>query len=471
VSVMPVSTVSSSPGDRFVFAALLSLVALSPLPFGANTPFWSALLSALGLGLLLTAVVRMAPGQRMAAGAALRDLRWPLILFAVAMAFAFFQALPGMPEGMAHPVWQEMEQATGKSGWGSISIAPGATVEAVVRIFSYAAIFLAALFTCGTPERARFAFRVMAIAGVLYAAYGIAVELAGLNMVAWAEKDAYEGYVTATFINRNSFAAYAGIGAVCALSVLGAMLVRQARRSNVPRSRRLEGLFSLLFGAALPWIFCALTILAALMMTGSRGGAVAALAGIAAMIVLWVAATRRRGRFSAVFTLAFAGVILAGIVLAFGRPLLLRFEEKGFDDNAREASTAIVLSAIEDAPLLGSGFGTFPQAFTLYRTDSLNPAHAYDKAHNTFLENAMEMGIPMSLVFFSAIGLVVLLLARLMFRQRHGHDLLAAAAASIALVALHSVIDFSLQIPAINATLAFIAGTALSPFLMPREAT
>lgn len=470
MSAGPVRANGALPGDGISFAALLGLVALAPLPFGANTPFWSALLCVLGLGFLLLAVMRMAPDQRLAAGAAMRDLRWPLMLFAAAMVFALFQAVPGMPDGIAHPVWREMAQATGQSGWDSISIAPAATVEAVVRIFSYAAIFLAALFTCATPERARLAFRIIAITGALYAAYGIVVEMAGLNMVAWAEKDAYEGFVTATFINRNSYAAYAGIGAVLALSVLGGLMVRQARRTNAPRNRRLEGFISLLFGAALPWIFCALIILAALMMTGSRGGVVAALAGLAAMVILWVAATRRRGRFSAIFTLAFAGVVLAGVVLAFGRPLLLRFEEKGFDDNAREASTAIVLSAIEDAPLLGSGFGTFPQAFTLYRTDSLNPAHAYDKAHNTFLENAMEMGIPMSLVLFSAIGLVVFLLTQLMFRQRHGHDLLAAAAASVALVALHSVIDFSLQIPAINATLAFIAGTALSPFLMPREA-
>lgn len=459
------------PGDGPAFAGLLAMIALAPLPFGSNTIFWSFLLSSFGLFLFLVVLARMSEGQRLAAATALHDLRWPLILFAVVAAFALAQALPGMPEGIAHPVWQELERATGQPGWGSISIAPAATVEATTRIFSYVAIFLAALFSCVSPERARLALRVVAAVGVLYAAYGILVELAGLNMVAWVVKDAYEGFVTATFINRNSYAAYAGIGTVCALAVLAGIMVRQMRKQGGPGSRRLEGMISLLFGAALPWFICALVLLAALVMTGSRGGVVAALAGIGSMAILWLAAARRRGRFSAVFTLAFAGVVLGSFVLAFGRPLLLRFEEKGFDDSAREASTAIVLSAIQDAPLLGSGFGTFPQAFTLYRTDSLNPAHAYDKAHNTFLENAMELGIPVSLLLYAAIGLVLLLMARLMFRQRHGHDLLAAATACVALVSLHSVIDFSLQIPAINATLAFIAGTALSPFLMSRSQT
>ncbi len=448
-------------GDGKAFAVLAAAIMLVPLPFGANTPFWSWLLSASAFALLLVALLRMKAPQRLAATSALRDLRWPLFLFAAASAYILVQTLPAMPTGLAHPVWAELEAAIGTPGWGSISIAPAATLEALAKLLAYVAIFLTALVTCVSPERARLAFKALAVMGAAYAAYGILMEVSGANMVAWMEKDAYEGFVTATFINRNSYAAYAGIGAVCAVSVLTGIILRRQRRHGGPRARRLEAVMMTIFGQGLPWLVAALVILAALMMTGSRGGVVATMAGLVMMAVIWVAAARRRGRFSALFTLAFAGVVLAGVVFAFGRPLLMRFEEKGFDDRAREASTAITLSAIADAPLLGTGFGTFPQAFTLYRTDTLNPAHAYDKAHNTWLENAMELGIPAALVLFASIGIVLLLLARLIFVQQHGHDLLAAALSAVALVSVHSTIDFSLQIPAINATLAFLAGTAV----------
>ena len=60
------------------------------------------------------------------------------------------------------------------------------------------------------PDRARRGIRVMAWAGVGYAVYGILALLFDPTEILWREKTAYLGNLTATFINRNTAAAYFG---------------------------------------------------------------------------------------------------------------------------------------------------------------------------------------------------------------------------------------------------------------------
>ena len=67
---------------------------------------------------------------------------------------------------------------------------------------------------------------MLAAIAVAYALYGLVVQLGGFEMVAWEEKRHYQDSVTSTFINRNSYGTFAGIG----LLVICGLLVRAMRR-------------------------------------------------------------------------------------------------------------------------------------------------------------------------------------------------------------------------------------------------
>ena len=75
--------------------------------------------------------------------------------------------------------------------------------------------------------------------------------------------------------------------------------------------------------------------------------------------------------------------------------------------------------AIADRPWLGSGYGTFKEVYLIYRDESL-PDMLLSKAHNTYLENAVELGIPAALLLNGAVlGVVVLCVAGLRRRRRN----------------------------------------------------
>ena len=82
-----------------------------------------------------------------------------------------------------------------------------------------------------------------------------------------------------------------------------------------------------------------------------------------------------------------------------------------------------------------------------------------DKAHNTYLELAAELGVPMTAALVIGLGWLVVRMVRANPRLEPGAAL-AAVGASI-LVAVHSLFDFGLEIPAITVTWLLLLGAGL----------
>ena len=85
--------------------------------------------------------------------------------------------------------------------------------------------------------------------------------------------------------------------------------------------------------------------------------------------------------------------------------------------------------------------------------------YAYlDRAHNTYLENAFELGWPAAILLFSVIGGAFLVCVRGL--RNRGRDWIypAIAIAATVQIAIHSWFDFSLQMPAVAITYACILG-------------
>ena len=105
----------------------------------------------------------------------------------------------------------------------------------------------------------------------------------------------------------------------------------------------------------------------------------------------------------------------------------------------------MIIAAIPSNPYLGTGYGTFEQAFMAYKSYPLSFAN-WSKAHNSYLELAFEMGIPATI---AVVGLFLWLAGVFVYglvRRKRAHVFAAIGLSATALVGAHASVDFSLQI-------------------------
>lgn len=446
--------------ERLLFWALLALVALAPLPLASNRPLPAAILSFVaGLLLALWAAAMLAGRAEMAF--APRKLRWPLGLFGAVVLWVLIQALP-LPTAWGDPVWREAGTALGETLRAHISVNPEATLSGLMRLLAYGAVFWLTLQLARAPERARTAIAAAAIIGAAYALYGIAVYAAGNEWVTIYRKWAYHQALSSTFVNRNSYATFAGLGLLCATAwfVNG---FRHLLGLTRPAARKAALIAEEIFSRSLPRTASVLLLFVALILTGSRAGIAASLIALFALMLTYARGGALRGG-QAVFVAALvAGIALLAIGLGGGL-LLERLSSAGSDVSAddRRIIYGATLDAISTAPWTGTGYGTYEQVFAAYRPEALPSSVLWDKAHNVYLENALELGVPAMAALNLAIALLAAEALRGLWRRRRDRTAPAIGVAATVLVGLHSFFDFSLQMPAVAVFYAFLMGLAVA---------
>ena len=157
----------------------------------------------------------------------------PVSLFGAVIAWAVVQMSPWTPESLHNPEWADTARILGQEVQGYISVDPRATGTAIMRLLSYAGIFWLALQFGRSSENARLVFVAVIVAGVIYAGYGIGVELSGAEKILWFDKERYRDSLTSTFRYKNGFATYAGMVLICAT----ALLVQAFAETNYAGSR------------------------------------------------------------------------------------------------------------------------------------------------------------------------------------------------------------------------------------------
>jgi len=418
---------------------LLAVVLLSPLPLGSNRPLPASALAAAVGGLLLTwGIGALVRGRQ--AGASPTGIRPALVLCGLAATWAAVQAVPYTPAALHHPYWSEARDVLGLPYAGAISVNPGATWNRLMGLLAYGGIFWLALQLCRPRARAHQVLFALAGGGLLYAAYGL---------YDFFESDA--GVVTSTFVNRNSYATYAGMTLFCGLGLILGELTRQAPAGISLRRIVLDVLSRLDAALAIGVITC-LVAGTALLLTQSRGAFVA----LCAALMAFVWSLRRMALMtSSAFVKATAVCsvgLLFGIVGLAGEETLGRFAQADVHALNRLAYYRTTWEAIWDRPLQGTGYGTYADAFRAYNHPGTG-TYFLDKAHNTYLQVIMELGWPAAAALYS--GLTLLVFSCL---QGRSAVLTAVLASCSVLVAVHSLVDFSLEMPANAATYALLLG-------------
>jgi O-antigen ligase len=408
--------------SRAAEGLILATIAAAPWPYGSAIDVARyAVAAALLLAVAIWAFGLARSGQR---------LPW-LALPALALpAFAVVQAVFGR------------------------SIAPAWTLEAAVLLFAMAGVltFWGERGRDGNAAR-RLVFVVLATC-MAQALFG-AVQSSISPLRIYGEETPYVTAPFGSYVNHNHFAGLVGMGAVLAAG----LAVAYARRSGVtsPVSLAVAGL--------------ALGLAAAHLASRSRGGLIALTFGLAALGGLWLTAValrggRRRPALAAA-VMAFAVVVGFGwaaippgtrthLATAFSGPIDL--------SGAYRVDIAVAtLRLFAARPGLGWGIGAYEDAVPAFKRahGDVRVRHAESDALEWLAEGGL-VGIGLIL------WLAVQVLRGLRDRVTTSHDrfrnaLALAAAGGAATLAVHSLLDFNLRLPANALVFVALAGLAASP--------
>lgn len=450
--------------DRALLWIFIAGLGWCPFWFGSNVLLaWginAVLFPGLAIIYELSLLIR---GERHPVG--IRQIQLSAALFAAVVFWILIQNATWTPAWLHHPIWQMAAHALDKPIDGSISVDRDLTSLALLRLVTAASVFWIAIQLCRDASRANILLWSVVVLGCAYAAYGLFAFALMPGRVLWfGSPFPRTGFVTSTFINPNSFAAYAGISLVviCGLilrlyrnefkSAGGSLGFRIARFIEVTGQKG-----ALLFAGAF-------LILVTLLLSQSRGGTLSTAFGLSVLGVLTFT-TRKQASVVQRGAIILFGTVLVGVTaFAFGDVLVGRIAQQGLHDSSRLAIYTIAMRSILDAPLLGYGYGTFADVFPMFRDQSVGTFGKWEMAHNTYLEVFQGVGLLFGSMLVASIVLLALRCVRGAMR-RQGNEMVPCVAAGVAcLLAAHSLIDFSLQIQSIAITFMAVLGAgSLNP--------
>lgn len=449
--------------DRLLDRGVLALLCLTPLAFGSVMKWSVSLLelhSFLLLALLLVKQVRHGhepPSRQNSLGAPL------LVAVLLFYSLCLIQIIP-LPPWFVEVVSPEAYRihtllgGAAPGAWRTISIAPYATLQELLLLLAYAAVFTVVV----AQVRNRAQYR-----RIIHLLVGLAV---GMVLLALLQKAFWNGRIYwfypvdpylesgsgiwGPYINRNHFAGYLEMVIPLALGML--LYLSPATSSSSAASAR-SSLFRFLsssrLGGRAAWGMLSLVLVAALCATLSRG----AMIGCALSFALFMVMSRSRRFLRGCTSLLQALLLLLALVVvdaAWGR-LEDRFESLDVQHVSRLDAWTDALGLVRDFPLTGSGLGSFEAAFRRYQAHMTGGI--FDHAHNDYLELFTDVGL---VGLIPALLVVLFFVARLVarWRSRRGRFAVCLGAGgicSLAALAVHSFSDFNLRIPA-NALLAVV---------------
>jgi O-antigen ligase len=411
--------------DKLIFVGLLLLLALTPLPYGA-VEVWSTTL-------------------------------WELAVFALALLWAFDMVKTGRWRVARNPLALPLAGllAIAVCQWRApFSYDAHATLQSAVKIFASLLFFLLfASFVRGDARRALAVKIIIAVCAV--------IALVGIGQ-SYLGKLLWQRGIFGPFVNRNHFAGFLEMGIGLAGGIL---LARGTKREWLA-----------LYASAL------LAMSAGLVLSASRGGLLALVAELVFLVALAWPGLAENGKqanrldMPGSDMLARAvGVLLLGALTIIGSIFLVGSEglvenlaqiEKdtqnvtaGYDRFSRRDIWGASWQLIKDHPLTGVGLGAFPLAYTRY--DPSSGAQRVEQAHNDYLQILADAGLLGGIL---ALLFLVLLFARgfraLNTRDKRRRGIAIGALSGCFAIAVHSFIDFNLQVTA-NAQL-FLALAALA---------
>ena len=492
---------ASSP--RVAEAGLLALLTFAVLAFGA-TAYWArAILVAGSAALFLlwwAGAARSTTPAAFRAGAA----RPGLELGGVSMAYSGFGLLgglflvlvalqllplpravrallaPGLTARALGPAEVLGDPALGRAAnWAPLAVDPSGVLNSVLLFLAYGALFVVAYNVVDSRQALVRVVRSLVVVAFLVALAGLVQDLAGAEKIYGFKEMRYGGSAFGPFVNHNHFAGYMELTIPLAF---GLFLRRLWRPSEPPPSmavgapsgpgssaRRMLGgerEVGKRFGQATLLALALAVMLAALLLSLSRGGLLSLAAGAAVVLLLLVVGGHLR-RWE-VAALVLVGSLALALFLWIGPGEALEHFRQA-ESLQNEPSLAVrpmvwrgTLDAFLEAPALGSGLGGYPPVFLHHYPTGTQ--RLWYQAHNDYVQLLAETGLAGGLLAGAALLLLLgRLLGPIVRRARIPERyIFTGLIAGILALLVHSLVDFNLQIPANGAHFVVLCALALA---------
>lgn len=319
------------------------------------------------------------------------------------------------------------------------SIERYASLLALIKLANYIIVYFIIVNTIRERHQVRrVAYTIIGV-GCFLALFGMIKYLGEVCPPWWDYDVKYKGMV-ATFGCKNHLAGYMEMAIPLSIGLM--IAVR-------------KGWAKALCGSALFLLCVALTL------SLSRGGWMSGLFALGFMLVLYLVKTKKKYRSLTVTAVAVTTVVVLTVLAS--TPVIEKLETltHGRDVPNWQSRTAVwagTLDLIRDYPLLGTGPGTFPVAFTPYRPAGVNARFLH--THNDYLHFISETGILTAGIilwlivatFWSGIRKIMATNSRLTLGITLG------SLTGIVAMTVHSVADFNLHIMANAILLTVLAG-------------
>jgi O-antigen ligase len=462
VSLSPATSFRLAAGSELAMWLFVLVLGFAPFPLGLAVS-WGAGLSAILIAAccLIWVLANIADVQVLLFRPAI--LWIPSALFGVALLWAFLQAFPLFP-AWNHPAWEMSSQVLGRSLVGTVSIDPWRTLTEATKLATYAGACWLAFSISRERERAQRLFDAVIVIGALYVIYAFGLAVADVAQARLIYHQSLPNpFLSGPFMLHNTFATYCGLAALAAVSRFFALSSSSLIENKGPR-RFFLSLIQFTFDRRAPHLIAALLLFSAVAASASRGGFAAMTAGLIAMAVISIGLARRRERRSwSTIAMGITLVPFLAFIITNSEKLAQRFAavlDAGTVDDIRLALWAAAVRMIESAPLRGLGLGTFQDAYPLY-AQKVFP-FLMDKAHCDYLELAAGIGLPAAICCWLAIGCFALYCLRGVFVRHRDRFFAMTGFCAVTLVAVHSAVDFSVQIPAVGLSFATLLGIGLA---------
>jgi O-antigen ligase len=458
-TIPPRSWAISITIDGVLFALFIGGLAWVPfwlgsnrlIAWGVNAVLFPGLAALYELSLLQRGTPHPVPIKR---------IRFSAVLFAAVAVWILLQNVTWTPAAWQHPIWGLASDVLGWPVAGSISIDRDLTTIALLRLMTAASTFWLALQLSRDVARARLLIWSVVVISACYAALGLFALGCMPNGRVFLELDRTK-FVTSTFVNQNNYVTFAGIGLIAAVAAFLRLYRREMGQSGSRLRLKIATLIKTTGSkGAFPLAYISM-ILAALLLTGSRGGIISTVLSLFVLFILNLRRARRSG-WSEALLFFLAAILVATAFVGFGDVFVGRIATQGLYDPGRPAMLMVTLRSILSAPLFGFGYGTFSTAFPMFRDDSMGILGFWDKAHNTYLEIFQGLGLLFGAVL---IGCVVVLVWDCLkgARTRQRDATIPAIAACVSfLVGVNALVDFSLQIQAVTLTYMAVLGAGVA---------
>jgi len=445
--------------DRLTLALLAAVMLFAPLALGAVQP-WSE-----QIFLIIAAAIAVLTAVRFLLQPGAIPLRWwtvaPLIGFPLLVGL---QLLPwaGLlklisPQSIAirNEMLAPFVGSDAALSGATISLYAEETYRHFRLLLGVIAVFIGATAVIRSRGAVRFLLNTMMCAGLMVALIGTAHGLLGIQKIYGViARPPLTSETTAPFINRNHFAQFLNmsIGASMAL-LLG--VVSAAVQTHSPRRGRdwIELAQQGMLHAGVVPLFAIIICSTAVVMSGSRGGA---LALVVASLFTAVAASRRKSARLVTGGFAVMLVLMGAAAFTFSARLQERINALSQQeaDGGRLELLRGQAQIWRAFPATGVGLGTFEYVFPRYdRTKPINIASHAENDYAQLLTETGAAGLALAICFLVAIWIAYGTAVR-----RGGRSGLVALGLGFGLAAvmIQSAFDFGQRLPA-NATMTAVA--------------